>query len=223
MQVSRAAYPSFSLRQLARASVDYGIPFPHIFHGCRQQCMWEGTGCQSSWANIYLKLKFAVLFIPILASVSFRGLPRTSISSYTVGCRIQCLREGTGSGSQSSRADIYLKLKSAVLFIPILASVSIRGLPWTSISSYIVGCRRQCLREKRGAGSQSSRPGIYLKLEFPVLFISILASVSLRQLPWDSAGFLGLWTTISSYIAWAQTTMYLGRGPDAEIPGPIFT
>ena len=38
-----------------------------------------GPGCQSSWAPFYLKLQFSVLFCPILASVSFRGLPLPKI------------------------------------------------------------------------------------------------------------------------------------------------
>ena len=42
-----------------------------------------------------------------------------------------------------------------------------------------------------------------------MLLIPILASVSFRQLPWDTVDFRGQWETVSTYIAWAQTTMYL--------------
>ena len=97
-----------------------------------------GAGSQSSSADIYLKLEFPVLFIPILASVCFRQLPSASvgfrgqwgtISTYIVGMQAT-MYLGGGAGSQSSRVDIYLKLEFSVLFIPILASVSFRGIPW---------------------------------------------------------------------------------------------
>ena len=122
-----------------------------------------GAGSQSSWANIYLKLKFSVIFIPILASVSFRQLP--------------------------------------------LASVGFRGLPSPNIS---LGCRQQCMWE---GGRRPKSPGRYLsKIE---VFIDAYPNFSFRQLPWASAGFRGLWATISSCIVGLRKTMYLGgvRGP----------
>ena len=102
-------------------------------------CGWV-TGSQSSWAEIYLKLNSLSAFIPILASARFRQLPPASVGfrghtspHITLGFRQQCLREGMGAGRQSSRSDIYRKLKFASLIIPILASVSCRQLPWASV------------------------------------------------------------------------------------------
>ena len=73
-----------------------------------------------------------------------------------------------------------------------------------------------------GAGGQNSWADIYLKLEFPVLFIPVLSSVSFRQIPWDSVDFRRLSTTISTYCR-AQTKMYVGGGPGPKVPLPIFT
>ena len=89
IRVCSAVYPNFSFRQLPSASLGFrglpwtsvgnGKPSPHILLGCRQQCIGGGSGSQSFCANIYLKLEFAVLFIPILASVRFRQLPSASV------------------------------------------------------------------------------------------------------------------------------------------------
>ena len=72
-------YPNFSIRQILSASVDYGLPSPHILPECTQQCIWEGAGSQSPLANICLKFKFAVMLIPFLASVSFRQILWASV------------------------------------------------------------------------------------------------------------------------------------------------
>ena len=74
-----------------------------------------------------------------------------------------------------------------------------------------------------GAGSQSSWANIYLKLEFAVMYIPILASVRFRQLPSASLGFLGQGEPVSTYIVGRKTTMYVEGGPGAKVPGPIFT
>ena len=73
-----------------------------------------------------------------------------------------------------------------------------------------------------GAGSQSPRSDIYVKLEFSAMLIPILASASLRQLPWDSVGFRRPRATISSCNVGIQTSMYLGGMPGANLPCPIF-
>ena len=55
------------------------------------------------------------------------------------------------------------------------------------------------------------------------MFIPILASISLRQLPRASVGFRGEWETIFTYIVAIQTAMYVGGGPESKVPEPIFT
>ena len=65
---------------------------------------------------------------------SFRQLPWDCVGYHPL---IYCRRAdnnvygGGGAGGQCSRADIYLKFKSLAQRIPILAAVSLRGLPWT--------------------------------------------------------------------------------------------
>ena len=68
----------------------------------------RGAGGQSSWANIYLKLVFSLLFIPISDSVSFRQLPWDSvdfrrlsatISTYIVGMKTK-MYDGRGDGAK---------------------------------------------------------------------------------------------------------------------------
>ena len=93
------------------------------------------------------------------------------------------------------------------------ASAGIRGLPRTMDSHFPIYC--WCADNNvcgRWAGSQCSWGNIYLKLNPPVLFVPILGSVSLRQPPSASVSFRGLWTTISTYIVGAKTTMYVGGG-----------
>ena len=101
LRVPSAAYPNFSFRQLQSASVGFrGRPWAignhlHIYRwGSDNNVCGRGAGSQSSWAAIYLKLKFPVLITPILASVSYRQIPSASvgfrglwtpISSYIVG------------------------------------------------------------------------------------------------------------------------------------------
>ena len=84
--------------------------------------------------------------------------------------------------------------------IPIFASVSFRQLPWASVDfrrlsttapTYIVGGADNNVCG-RGAGSQSFWAIIFVKSEFSVLLIPILASVSFRQLPSASVGFRGI-------------------------------
>ena len=141
---------------------------------------------------------------------------------------------GMGAGSKSPCADIYLKLEFSVLLIPILASVSFRQLPPASVGSRGLLWAMENHRHLycsdavnnvfgRGVGSQSPRVDIYLKLEFSVPPIPILAHVSFRQLPRDSVDFRGEWATISTYIDAMQTTTYVGGGPEVKVPGLIFT
>ena len=47
----------------------------------------RGPGSHSSRPNIYLKLKFAALHMPILAAVSFGQLPWASATTYVLEFR----------------------------------------------------------------------------------------------------------------------------------------
>ena len=95
--------------------------------------MREGTGIQSSLANSYLKFKFADLIIPFFASVGFRQLPWASVEYQLPIYRWNADNNVRGRGAwiPSSGPNIYLALKFPALSIPILASVSFRGIPWT--------------------------------------------------------------------------------------------
>ena len=102
--------------------------------------MGGGTGSQSSWAIIFVKSEFLVLFIPIFASVSFRQIPSasvdfrrlsTTIPTYIVGGADNNVC-GRGAGSQSFWAVIFVKSGFSVLLIPIFASVIFRQLPSAS-------------------------------------------------------------------------------------------
>ena len=110
------------------------------------------------------------------------------------------------------------------MFIPILASVGYRGLPWTMgnpLHIYCWGAEDNVFG--RGAGSRSPRANICLKLEFSALFTPILASVGFRQLPRASVDFRGKWNRISTYIVGVQTTKYVGGVSEAKVSEPIFT
>ena len=103
IKVCVSVYPNFSFRQLPWASVGFHL-LRYRWDADNNVCgMGRGAGRQSSWANIYLKLGFSVLLIPILASASFRRLPWASVDfrglpspHISLGRRQQCLREGRG-------------------------------------------------------------------------------------------------------------------------------
>ena len=115
-----------------------GAPITMFLRSGKGMGGWRG-GSQSSSDGIRLKLEFAVLITPILASFSFRGLPWTSAGNgepsphILLGRRQQSTWES--AGSQTFRADNYIKLQFSAPFIPILASVGFRQIPSASVGS----------------------------------------------------------------------------------------
>ena len=185
-----------------------------------QTTMYGGgeAGSQSARADIYLKLKFPVLLIPISppnsfrqtpsASVGFRGLPSPHILSE---CRQQCMGEVRRKPTPMGQ---YLhKIEAPCAVYP---DFTPRQLPRATISSYIVGVQTT-MSVCGGAGSQSSRSDIYPKLK-PQRCLSPF------QLPASSVSFWELpWTTIFSYIVGIRKKMSSWGGPESQVHGPIFT
>ena len=117
-----------------------------------------------------------------------------------------------GGREESSRPDIYLKLKLPFMSIPILASVGFRklpsasvrfrrlpSLPCTSLAKYIY-ILRSLDNMVGGMGARKpDRMSRYLaKIE---VAISAYPNYSFRQLPSASASFRGIpWTSFSAYI-----------------------
>ena len=98
----------------------------------RPHDIWEG-GRMPKFLGQFLA---SVRIRPILDSVSFRQIPWGSVDYQLI---IYCWNSDTNvcgrvAGSQSSGANIYIKLKFAVAIIPILASASTRRLPWDSVA-----------------------------------------------------------------------------------------
>ena len=173
----------------------------------------RGSGSQSPWANIYLKLAFSAPTTQILsfrplqsASGGIRWLPwakRTHLHIYIVGGRQQCIWDGGWEPKPSGRYLPKSRVPSAP-HIPILASVSFRRLPWTSADKggpsprILLGRRQQCMRE---GGRNPKFPGRYLpKIRGPVAsypdfsFRQLLsASVGFRGLPWAMGNHLHIY------------------------------
>ena len=196
--------------------------------------MGGGRG-QNTRAGLYLKLKSPVLLIPILASVSFRRLPWASVEEWepcphiSLGCRQQRIWAGRRKPKTTGR---YLPQISVLsdpysdfsVRNPPPASVSFRQIPiasfgkWGPISTYILG-RKTTMYVGGGR-----RPKFQCRY-FPKIRVCSddYPDFSIRQLPSASVGFRGQRGTISTNIAWALTTMYVGGGPEAKVHGPIFT
>ena len=109
------------------------------------------------------------------------------------------------------------------MLIPILASVSHRQLPSASVAFHLLIYRWDADNNVcgMGGGRKPKFPSRYL----PKIGVSSAAypnNVSIRQLPSDSVGFRGLWTTISSYIVGVQTTMYVGGGRKPKFLADIY-
>ena len=151
------------------------------------------------------------------ASVCFRQLPWTSVSTNIAQFRQHDMCEG-GSGSQSSWATFQLKFQFSVLFCPILAPISCRGLQWTSVAAYMFNSDNMTC--ERGSGGQSFWATFQGKFQFAGLFCPILASGGFRPLPSASVVFRGL---SSPHILFNSYNMTCGRGPEAKVSGPLFS
>ena len=130
--------------------------------------------------DIYLKLEFQELLIPILASVGIHQLPQASV-------RIRGL-----------------PLDTILEFIP--DSDETCALSKSSDAPYNYLTTRRVARGSGGwlGADQSSRVDIYLDFTFPCLHIRFIASVCFLQLPWGSVG------NQLPYIVGTHTTAYLG-------------
>ena len=128
------AYSDFSFRQIpedSAASRWAEAPYPHIFPGCRQQCIWEGCRRPKLHGATFTKIRDFRVVYPNFAprqlpwdSSSFRGGKRTRIRLYS--WEAGNIVRKWDAGSQSSWSDIYVKLEFSATFILILASVSFR-------------------------------------------------------------------------------------------------
>ena len=125
-----------------------------------------------------------------------------------------------GIGSQSSRSDIYFKLKFAVLLSPILASAAFRHLPWDSVDYRL---HIYCWDLDNIIGGRGPRKPKYMSQYLPKIDASssFYSNFSVRQLPSDAAGFRELPSPHIS-LGFRQHVMWAGS-PVAKVPDPIFT
>ena len=167
--------------------------------------MWERGGSQSPRCDIYLKLKFPALIIPILDSVSFRGLPLAPVSEYIALFRQHGMWEGGGRKPKLS----WRYLPKIEVRIAVYPSFSFRQLPWDSVDYHLlIYCwNLDNVVCGSGGGGQSTWANIYLKFKF-------------AELPSASVGFLGL---PSPHILPNSDNAVCGRGADAKVPDAIFT
>ena len=150
-----------------------------------------------------------------------------------LGCRQQSMWEGGRWPKLPSR---YLpKIRAPSAFYPNFsfrqlpsASVSFRGLPWTSADNgqppphIFLGCIRRCISE---GGRKPNVTGQYLPTI--IACVAVYPDFGSHQLPPGSVDFRGIPRTMGNhlhiYIAGAQKAKYVGWGGEAKVSESKFT